>query len=1597
MLADDSSSNQFALAKNGGMPLLIMWLSGGLDNRSFNADAQKEAARGMLSLSANNSQLQLLMAKSNGIPPLIELVSKGSLETKEYATRTLWHLAGNSAVGEVIAQAGGLIPLVSMLSNDDVHAQELAAVVISRLASSNPNVSLTVAEAGGVPPLVRLVKGGSTAAQQQAAAALAEVGLAPANRDLIAEAGGIPPLVALLSSKVVGTPETAARALAHLARDGRETPDDGGAPPDEPAEVREDEDTVGRARSKAPAVDKARLMGHGVLTVTLHKGVKLMASDEGADGSRPTSDPYVVVRSGSQFLRSKPVMGTVNPTFNEELVMSGSLNEFVTAGLRLELFDYDDVSADDPLAADDPLGDCSVTLDAFKFQNDVVEFEEALSTKGKLLFSARWDPIVGKPGEARRQMIAAAGGVKQLVNMLQATPIKNVARRMWELVAGVIGLSASAAKAAAEAADASSSGSDSEAIGIQEQAAATLSDLAYGDLAMQNAVIDAQGVSPLLTLLRIGSPLAQEKATRAIWHLCASTDNQGVIVEAGAISELVSLSKTGTSQAQELAAAVISDLAKGAIVEREKMMKTRATTPDATDNTKRFPLTFEVTIDIISDEQNDVRVHIANLTTSSQGPDSPAIQPSVIGIATDADEPPQLTRDVHEWGTTKDAAHSVDRTHSAGDEAVPKDRLSAIASAGGIVPLVGLVTNGAPLSKERAASALWHLSVDAVNQFAISKAGGLAPIAQLLDDGTEQAAIFASEALDRLSLNNSDNQNQIAKKLVSLLGSKDFGAQQRSAHALRDLAQKHPGASVRIVNAGAISPLVALLGHGSIEAKEEAVGALSCLAQNDPHNQLAIATGLVALLGSGSAEGQEHVTRMLIKFAEAPDNRAAIAEAGAIERLIIQITDSDNTSLKVQELAAVVLATLSGDSDENVSRIVSSGGIRPLITLLGSSSAVAQANGAAVLADLCARTPLESTTPMTTPSSNDNQTSVAREGAIDALVALLSDESTRDSPEVDKTSMVHAKQPLVVPSEEEILNAKSEAAGALWSISCSNPEMQLAIAASGAVLPLVKLLKESDPDAQMKAAGALGSLAIRSAPNQSIIADAGGIQLLVRLLSEHHGDTVHAKAAKALAELTSGHASNQHVVAEAGGIPLIVELLHGDVEEEVKTEGARALWSFSHDHPANKEAIAHAGGITPLVKLIGEGGVQAQTEAAAALASIALDNPLNEEDIANKLVNLLSTPARRAATNAARAMASLARANASNQGAIARAGGVPPLVDLLQSTTPHLKRRGTALSAATESNADSIALINEVVSAIWATAHENPSNQAKIADQGAIPLLIALLLQRDSPEVYRNAAGALWSLGAAETNQECIAKEHGIVPLIALLNDRGTPAGALETSAGALRSLAALNENRVAIASSGGIPALAQLFENGTLESKEEAAGALAALVIGNRENQSAVAHTLVSMLASTNLKAPELAKEHITRLLHTLSEDAENRGPLSKAGAILQLAEQLNNGTSVAQANAASALSQIALKSPEHRVQVTQQLVTLLGSEVDAVRQRAATALKAMAAKGGADTRMTVMMAGGIDRFVSLLKDGSVEAQEYALWLLWQVRAFAA
>ena len=57
---------------------------------------------------------------------------------------------------------------------------------------------------------------------------------------------------------------------------------------------------------------------------------------------------------------------------------------------------------------------------------------------------------------------------------------------------------------------------------------------------------------------------------RAILNLSQQIENQNAIVECGTIPELVQLTKTGSQKAMEIAAAGLSELASGAIAERER-------------------------------------------------------------------------------------------------------------------------------------------------------------------------------------------------------------------------------------------------------------------------------------------------------------------------------------------------------------------------------------------------------------------------------------------------------------------------------------------------------------------------------------------------------------------------------------------------------------------------------------------------------------------------------------------------------------------------------------------------------------------------------------------------------------------------------------------------------------------------------------------------------------------------------------------------------------------------------------------------------------------------------------------------------------------
>lgn len=1553
-LCDNEPTNQVAIAKSGGVQHLIGWLGNTVE------EVQVQAARAMLSVCSNNSTTQSLVGKLGGIPPLVELIKRSNLEAQENAACALWHLATLKENRTLIKEANGIPPVVGMLICEGKLAPQLASMLLVRIAEGSTRAALAIAEASGIAPLVHLLATGTSATQQMAGAALAAIARISRCRDTIANAGAINALITLISSETLGTPETSARVLAHLAKND------------------EIEDDVSDIDSDEQG------------TAPREGNVGETAGD--ADGSKMASDP------------------------------------------------------DAGNGAD---GDSDDETEAMQ--------------------------IVG--GEGRRLCIKDAGGVRQLVKMLNGsnlaihhkTPLKPATVGGWAAVrVGVAGAVETTPIFVGSQVD------FGMRIGMQEQAAATLAHLAADDLDLQDSIIQAEGVMPLLSLAQFGSPLAQEYAAQCIWYLATSVENQHTLVRHGCIVDLVNLVKSGSPVAQEMAAAALGQLAHGYIVEMGEVIsrKPPASTPPPAHSDTLPSASREVSGTPLTSETPSSEDHLT--TTNAPSPmagapagapaEAPSEAPAMASAEEDSASRAQLAEHVGPAegrievqvealensvalaaagasagaavgpvedlpagagsfdpvkasegglaskqndateGAEQDGAserrrlvetQTLERAITPEDVPDEYDRLGAISRADGVPALIKLAEAGAIGGKEKAAAALWHLALDPDVQEAIASNGGIKPLVSLLADGSEAAQIHASKALSRLAKENEENQAQIAKRLVGLLDHDDAMVVSRAAHDLQSLAQDHPGAPAVIVSAGAISPLVTVLSNGKTdEGRNEAARTLATLANSGPANQLAIAVGLVALLGVGTDQAQEYVTALLLDLTSGSGNlhnRKAIANAGPFKMLVQQLRSD---SAKVKFLAAAVMAKLSGDSEENVQAIAQSKGIPPLVSLLAVDDPETQAHAAVVLSDMTRR-------------DQAHAAAVASEGGIPLLVALL--------------------------TSGHGLNAKAEAAGALGSVAEVKPHE---VGGAGAVIPLVGMLKTDSRFAQASAARAIARIAAGGKVSQDSVATTGGIEFLVPLLSHTSAPEVEEKlesesvatwqvqaaVAEAIGKLAHSNSAIQTTIAKCGGLEQLIALVKGGHQDEAKEQAAFALWQLSASCRANQVQIAEARGISELVAMVGSTSDRGQLMAAEALASLALDNVENKGKIAALLTKLLEASGGEGdeREKAARAISRFAHAHFSNQDAIATAGGLKLIVALLdpqhweppkpgEKSKKGAKEEEEGMPAEEEVEASAAGehhrTQNELAAALWSLSIDNPSNQKAIAEESGLPKLIALI--DDRPEIHRNAAGALWSLAADSENQRLIADAGGIPQLVELLNSGrklGTLVGAEETAAGALRSLALRPENRDLIAEAGGISLLVPLFDGGSELAKTEVTGALLALVVDNPSNQFTIASKLVSMLAAapdaseaSNVAAFARveASEHAANVVFQLTLDRDNKDALQKTPVILNLVRLLKGGSDKAQKLSADALIQIARMSAELRIQVSQQLVTLLSMTNADVRERASRVLHDMNDTTAEDlkSQREAAMAGGVAPLVELFKDGlknqRIEAQEYALWSL--------
>jgi hypothetical protein len=165
-------------------------------------------------------------------------------------------------------------------------------------------------------------------------------------------------------------------------------------------------------------------------------------------------------------------------------------------------------------------------------------------------------------------------------------------------------------------------------------------------------------------------------------------------------------------------------------------------------------------------------------------------------------------------------------------------------------------------------------------------------------------------------------------------------------------------------------------------------------------------------------------------------------------------------------------------------------------------------------------------------------------------------------------------------------------------------------------------------------------------------------------------------------------------------------------------------------------------------------------------------------------------------------------------------------------------------------------------------------NRVCIANAGAIPLLVPLLLSKD-PKTQENAVTALLNLSICESIKIPIMEARACEAIIEVLKSGGTMQ-ARENAAATLFSLATVDDLKIVIGSKpDAIPALVKLLREGTsTRGKRDAATALYNLAVyqGNRASlvDTGAVPVLVSLLSDEEAAMPDDALALLTLIAGT-------------------------------------------------------------------------------------------------------------------------------
>jgi len=530
-------------------------------------------------------------------------------------------------------------------------------------------------------------------------------------------------------------------------------------------------------------------------------------------------------------------------------------------------------------------------------------------------------------------------------------------------------------------------------------------------------IIACGAVQPLVKLITVGVPSLQELAAAVLGNIChESPANQEKVAKAGVFKPLVDLLSAEIGPAQE-AAYAIWNLTVGHEENSAKVVRCGA-----------VPLLTELlksASDIAQENAAGALMHV----TMSEEARAAIVQADAIPRLC------ELLQPSYEPEVSSQAAGAL--LNLASD---CSDYARIIVKQGAIGPLIHLVKEGPDLAREYAAGALMNLirgDLEVADKAA--KEGAIPVLAGLLSKQTGHSEALG--ALANLASGSSERQiaiykAQVTRKSVALLSDPDVDVRRSAAALIMNLAP-HAKIKERIVEAGALKPLAAVLKDSDDAVKERAAGALANLYNDHSQNVHAgfdqapeMIPSLIGILqGPGLTEDARRQAAHALAMLAAEDGPCdAVWSAGAGPPLLVLLKDM------VAE-AALGIMNLSWRWPEVKAELAKGGTLEYLMKMLRTGDAMAKEYAAGALMN------------MTAGSTENAEKAVP---VVPALVDLL---------KVDG------------------IQAAEWGAGALANIVRAGPEAQKMAAESGAASSLAALLPKVTANGKTLAVLALTSLA----------------------------------------------------------------------------------------------------------------------------------------------------------------------------------------------------------------------------------------------------------------------------------------------------------------------------------------------------------------------------------------------------------------------------------------------------------------------------------------------------------------------------------------